>query len=603
MKKRILGLLLALCLVVGLLPVTALAANPQVNLQSAASSSALSGRWAVNAGTTAYYIVTDGKLTKTGADENNWAMKFEHPTEGTPTLTMKNLNMDGQIGLFYSANNYQMPTSDILSLGLNIVLIGENSIRTTYTPGLCFWTTGAITFSGEGSLVVDGNARCNTYPTANDANSGIICTFGDLVVDGAKVTVTLDEAYYTSHGISLMNGADVIVKDGGKLHIDAWDDPDTTESNSNGNTVHNSIGAIPGTDANNKSNVTVQDGGKLSIIHSGANAHQAAIVIDGVFTVKDADIEIANAGYTGSSSNTAYHILDADPVLNFAGAYTAVASTTKATYADDTDTITAPADTEDYANVTDITTLRYLKVTHTCTSAADDHDCTTAESCSICGKASGTAQTAHNLPQDDGDCTTAVKCQNAGCEYVSVEAKAAHTAGADDNDCTTAVKCANTGCTKDAVAAKPHTPADRADCSVAANCTVCGKEALAAGQHAGGTATCKAKAKCSSCGQEYGELAAHTPAADDGKCDTAIKCSVCGAETTAAKTHAYTDNTDASCNNAGCTHTRVVETPSAGTNGNPQGGDTMNLTLWISILAISVLGFVSVLVFSKKKSA
>ena len=131
---------------------------------------------------------------------------------------------------------------------------------------------------------------------------------------------------------------------------------------------------------------------------------------------------------------------------------------------------------------------------------------------------------------------------------------------------------------KDAIKAKDHTPGTRTDCSKDTLCTVCNKVAVAAGTH--------------------------TPAADDGDCTTAIKCSVCQTETTKAKdAHAYTDNTDASCNNAGCTKTRVVETPKPGTNGSPATGDTMNLALWFSLLAASVIGFVSVLVFSKKKVA
>jgi len=152
------------------------------------------------------------------------------------------------------------------------------------------------------------------------------------------------------------------------------------------------------------------------------------------------------------------------------------------------------------------------------------------------------------------------------------------------------------------VEAKQHTPGTRTDCSVAANCTVCGKEAIPAGQHSGGTATCKTKAKCATCGKEYGELGACAPAADDGDCTTAIKCTVCGKETTPAKTaHAYTDNKDASCNNEGCTKTRVVETPNDGTNGSPATGDTMNLPLWFGILGVSLIGFVAVLFLTKKK--
>ena len=53
--------------------------------------------------------------------------------------------------------------------------------------------------------------------------------------------------------------------------------------------------------------------------------------------------------------------------------------------------------------------------------------------------------------------------------------------------------------------------------------------------HSGGTATCTAQAVCEVCGKAYGELAAHTPAADDGDCTTAVKCTVCDAVVVEAK--------------------------------------------------------------------
>ena len=95
----------------------------------------------------------------------------------------------------------------------------------------------------------------------------------------------------------------------------------------------------------------------------------------------------------------------------------------------------------------------------------------------------------HDPGEDDGDCTTAITCTD--CGKIMVEAKASHTPGEDDGDCTTDITC------KD-----------------------CGKAVTeGADSHTGGTATCEEKAKCSVCGTEYGEALGHNDENKDHKCD------------------------------------------------------------------------------------
>ena len=139
---------------------------------------------------------------------------------------------------------------------------------------------------------------------------------------------------------------------------------------------------------------------------------------------------------------------------------------------------------------------------------ADDGDCTTAVTCSVCGTVTTAAKEAHIPAEDDGDCTTAVKCVN--CEQNAVAAKDAHVAGEDDGNCTTAVKCVN--CEQNAVAAKEAHVAgeDDGDCTTAVKCVNCDKIAVEAN-------------------------GSHTPNEDDGDCTTAITCSDCGTVTTPAK--------------------------------------------------------------------
>ena len=154
-------------------------------------------------------------------------------------------------------------------------------------------------------------------------------------------------------------------------------------------------------------------------------------------------------------------------------------------------------------------------------------------------------------------------------------------------------------------------------------------EKVAVCQHTGGTATCEDLAVCTACGESYGELADHVAAEDDGDCTTAVKCAVCEEEVMveAEEAHKYTDNTDTSCDNDGCEHTRTVEgaggttggtttggtttggtttggtttggTTTGGTSTNPKTGDSTALVLCFSVLLASA----AALFFTKKRIA
>ncbi len=212
----------------------------------------------------------------------------------------------------------------------------------------------------------------------------------------------------------------------------------------------------------------------------------------------------------------------------------------------------------------DCTTAITCSVCNTVTtSAKTDHTggtatCKDKAKCSVCGKAYGNLAS-HTPSADDGDCTTAITC--SVCGTITTPAKANHTGGTAT--CKDKAKCAV--CGKEYGNLKSHTPnKDDGDCTTAITCSVCGTVTTAAKNHTGGTATCKDKAKCIVCGKEYGNLATHTPDADDGNCTTAINCSVCGTVVTAAKTHVFDNACDTDCNNANCNHTRTTtHTPKA----------------------------------------
>ena len=226
----------------------------------------------------------------------------------------------------------------------------------------------------------------------------------------------------------------------------------------------------------------------------------------------------------------------------------------------------------------------------------------TTYTCSVCGD-TYTDDEVDALGHTAGDaatCTTAQTCTVCGAELA---AALGHTPG-DAATCTTAQKC--TVCEAELEAAKGHTPGEAATCTTAQKCTVCEAELEAAKGHTPGeAATCTTAQKCTVCEAELVAAKGHTPAADDGDCTTAIACSVCGAETTAAKeAHTYTDNADTTCDNEGCTNTRKVEdTSKPGTNGSPQTGDANEIVLFVAVLCLLAAGFVSVVVFNKKRNA
>ena len=131
--------------------------------------------------------------------------------------------------------------------------------------------------------------------------------------------------------------------------------------------------------------------------------------------------------------------------------------------------------------------------------------CTLPEYCPVCDEYFGEAL-GHKPNADDGDCTTDITC--SVCGTVTTKGATSHTGGTAT--CTAKAKC--TACGKEYGEALGHKPnADDGDCTTDITCSVCGTVTTkGATSHTGGTATCTAKAKCTACGKEYGEALGHT---------------------------------------------------------------------------------------------
>ena len=183
--------------------------------------------------------------------------------------------------------------------------------------------------------------------------------------------------------------------------------------------------------------------------------------------------------------------------------------------------------------------------------------------------------------------TTAATCTSAGVttytctgctDSYTVAAPAAKGHSYADATCTAPKSCTSCGATTGSVNSSNHTGSStyggtsgvhtKYSCCGATISTSHSYTVDSGVQYSAATCTAKRKnyLKCS-CGYnpksssyvvEVGSALGHSPNADDGDCTTAITCKTCGAITTAAKTHTFTDAADTSCNNSGCTHTRVV---------------------------------------------
>ena len=111
-------------------------------------------------------------------------------------------------------------------------------------------------------------------------------------------------------------------------------------------------------------------------------------------------------------------------------------------------------------------------------------------------------------------CEAKAKCSDCNVEYGEF---AAHTPVADDNDCTTDITCSICGGVT-TEGANAHT-GGTATCESKAKCAACGKEYGELAEHKYNEATCEKKATCSVCGTETGAFVAHADNDNNGTCD------------------------------------------------------------------------------------
>ena len=581
MKKRILGLALALVMIISLLPLTAsAAAMPKFrfydNLINPDGSTHYLESY-FNSSKTVYIVFenvydTDG-TTLLG---NKPVIATETPTDNyikyafaddVATITIKNVNYKrtptGGDYILYIVKNGSSYTNEF---DVVINLEGTNVFEAASSGYFHFENKGDLTFTGPGSLSITTSAG------GRGVINRVLSEAGTLYIK--DTTLYINNTYGSAVTACIVNNGPVVIENSTL----------TMESvKSRGIVTSGKYNTVP---TETSYGISI----KGSTVSSTTEGGSIQLVTAGPITIESSNTEFRKG--TGNTDPFGYSV----PVLS--GTHSSVQYVklggNDPQYQNWDNPLEAGADlTVKEADNDKRYEYKYIgfKTVHECAAQADDGDCTTAIKCA-CGKEAAPAKQHAGVVTD---CTKDTMCTNAGCTKVyAAKLGTAHTPVADDGDCTTDIKCAN--CDQVATKGAEKHVWDRANCDAVGTCTNAGcTKTIEAGAHSGGTATCKDKAKCTECGKEYGELGACAPAADDGDCTTDIKCSVCGKTTTAGEAaHKYTDKNDTTCDNAGCTNTRKVE----GTE-NPKTGDNTALVLMVSLMAVAAAAFVTTKKFAR----
>ena len=197
MKKKLFAILFSIVMVAGLLPATALAAEPTV-----------------------YDIWVDGvQVTSENKDNLSSGTVSYDPT--THTLSLNNATLDSD-----TMSDYGIKTT--ISSTLKIRLTGTNSITRTYSGGgiaIAPNSGNSVEITGDGTLMINVNG--NTYDGISagadvkisdkakvtiNAERGLGIVGRSVEIDGAKVDSTGLYAGIDAHRLKIVNGADVTLK-------------------------------------------------------------------------------------------------------------------------------------------------------------------------------------------------------------------------------------------------------------------------------------------------------------------------------------------------------------------------------------------------------
>ena len=210
--KKILSLLLALCMVAVLLPCVALAAEgdaetPYITVRlDHGGTKNWNGKY--TAGMEPKYAITadDGAISDGTAD--NWNIKLEYPDDNGATLTLKGATLK-----YAAEKDYLCMISG--SANLTIKVESDSSITNKKCAAMHFSVTSTVTITGPGklSLINDaGDAAGILFGAAKSLDAG------KLVFKDADIEILVNGTSTTRYGIGFTNNEGVVI-DNSKIHI------------------------------------------------------------------------------------------------------------------------------------------------------------------------------------------------------------------------------------------------------------------------------------------------------------------------------------------------------------------------------------------------
>ena len=296
MKNRFLSLLCVLALCLGLLPVTALAAE-------GAPSQLYVGNQQVISGNDITYWTTDASGGLGSASGDSWNVKYD-PTSATLTLSGATIKGGSDVASIpYGAGIYALSSSN-QPVALTIELIGENTITGTF--GIYVNATPPTTPGTDASLVIkksgdNGNNGSLTATGTVDSGLYIISGTGDasLTINDASV-VASSSASYGCAGVCVQSGASATDSPNISLAVDGGN---LTTSASEGNDgIQFYVGSSEATGAT--TSLTVSDNAIVDAKNGGISASRISVTLPTPTPTGDNRSGIVFDGSTGTVYGT-----------------------------------------------------------------------------------------------------------------------------------------------------------------------------------------------------------------------------------------------------------------------------------------------------------
>lgn len=583
MKKRILSILLCLCMVFGLLPTTALAAEYADDDYGTIVRVAETTIWQSNASNTVTYWTCNNNTLTSASAEDNWNVKYD-PTGTIPTLTLNGFSYTG------AKNGVRS------SVALKIVLKGSNTIENTksvssddalYNENHCIFVKDDLTITGtDGAVLTVESQNGNGIMACHPAQAGVERHTESIVIESANITATAggDVGIVASQSLTIKNST--INSTGKNYGLQGGNFTSDRDSNIS---ISNSTITAKATASNGKAfqstpttsgtyqwrssdtgewnpNTSAPDFSQtyleLKLGASDVNAQTPTITAepaDATYTRGETAVPLTVSASVTDGGTLSYQWFKGDGITAskiegaISNTYTPPTDTMGAveyicvvtnTIQDNGDggTKTATKQCSAWITVTEDANSEYsisldTTGTHTFTAATVGYAAQTAKTVTVSNTGNRTT----------GDLTVTLSGSNA--DSFTLSKNSITDIAVSGNDTFTIVpKSGLSAGTYTATVTVSGNNSITASFDVSFTVNAASGSAPDTHSHSGGTATCTEKAKCTECGTSYGELADHTYG--NATCEAPATCSECRATTGDALGH-KDENTDHTCDR-GC---------------------------------------------------